>query len=119
MFFAVLAIVGCASAQTMKKVATTDLPGPAGQRFDYLTMDDEDHFLMMQKMKADSLADLVSMATKRTSHANWALRIHVRADHAVCALTRIISLFDLQSAWLLVPRAQLLTLSFQTTLAFV
>jgi hypothetical protein len=27
------------SAQTLKQIATIDLPGPAGQRFDYLTMD--------------------------------------------------------------------------------
>ncbi len=38
--------VGCVSAQTLKQVATIDLPGPTGQRFDYLTMDDEDHFLL-------------------------------------------------------------------------
>src|SRR5215472_13706736 len=31
--------------QTLTKVATIDLPGPKGQRFDYLTMDDEDHYL--------------------------------------------------------------------------
>jgi DNA-binding beta-propeller fold protein YncE len=43
---AVLTLVVCASAQTLKKVATIDLPGPPGQRFDYLTMDDEDHFLL-------------------------------------------------------------------------
>ena len=33
-------------AQTLYKVATIDLPGPKGQRFDYLTMDDEDHCLL-------------------------------------------------------------------------
>jgi DNA-binding beta-propeller fold protein YncE len=33
-------------AQTLKQVATIDLPGPRGQRFDYLTIDDEDHFLL-------------------------------------------------------------------------
>lgn len=41
-------IVCCAAfvqAQTLKQVATIDLPRPAGQRFDYLTMDDEDHWL--------------------------------------------------------------------------
>jgi hypothetical protein len=38
--------MGCAAAQTLKQVAAIDLPGPAGQRFDYLTMDDEDHFLL-------------------------------------------------------------------------
>src|SRR5205807_10544466 len=33
-------------AQTLKKVESIDLPGPKGQRFDYLTMDDEDHYLL-------------------------------------------------------------------------
>jgi DNA-binding beta-propeller fold protein YncE len=33
-------------AQTLKKVGAIDLPGPKGQRFDYLTMDDEDHYLL-------------------------------------------------------------------------
>jgi DNA-binding beta-propeller fold protein YncE len=30
----------------LNKVVTIDLPGPKGQRFDYLTMDDEDHYLL-------------------------------------------------------------------------
>src|SRR5436309_16025421 len=34
------------SAQTLKKIGVIDLPGPKGQRFDYLTMDDEDHYLL-------------------------------------------------------------------------
>jgi DNA-binding beta-propeller fold protein YncE len=33
------------SGQTLNKVAAIDLPGPKGQRFDYLTMDDEDGYL--------------------------------------------------------------------------
>jgi DNA-binding beta-propeller fold protein YncE len=33
-------------AQTLKRVAAIDLPGPTGQRFDYLTMDYEDHYLL-------------------------------------------------------------------------
>ena len=37
--FAVLAFAGCMQAQTLKKFATIDLPGPKGERFDYLTMD--------------------------------------------------------------------------------
>ena len=37
---------GLLKAQTLKQIATLDLPGPAGQRFDYLTMDDEDHWLL-------------------------------------------------------------------------
>ncbi len=34
------------SGQTLKKIAAIDLPGPKGQRFDYLTMDDEDGYLL-------------------------------------------------------------------------
>jgi YVTN family beta-propeller protein len=34
------------SGQTLKQVATIDLPGPKGERFDYLTIDPEDHYLL-------------------------------------------------------------------------
>src|SRR5213592_1978543 len=43
---ALLALTSTAFAQSLRKVATIDLPGPKGQRFDYLTMDDEDHYLL-------------------------------------------------------------------------
>src|SRR5215469_13690773 len=33
-------------AQTLRKVGTIELPGPKGERFDYLTMDNEDHWLL-------------------------------------------------------------------------
>ncbi len=36
----------CANGQTLRQVAKFDLPGPEGKRFDYLTVDDEDHFLL-------------------------------------------------------------------------
>ncbi|MGI9071773.1 MAG: YncE family protein [Bryobacteraceae bacterium] len=36
----------CLSGQTLKKVAAIDVPGPKGQRFDYLTMDNEDGYLL-------------------------------------------------------------------------
>ena len=36
----------CVAGQTLRKVAAIDLPGPKGQRFDYLAMDDEDHWLL-------------------------------------------------------------------------
>lgn len=42
----VLLLLCSVEAQTLKKVASIDLPGPKGQRFDYLTMDDEDHWLL-------------------------------------------------------------------------
>jgi len=44
--FAVVASIGCLQAQTLRRVATIDLPGPKGERFDYLTMDDEHHYLL-------------------------------------------------------------------------
>src|SRR5258708_295813 len=43
---ALLALTCTAFAQSLRKVGTIDLPGPKGQRFDYLTMDDEDHYLL-------------------------------------------------------------------------
>jgi DNA-binding beta-propeller fold protein YncE len=36
----------CARGQTLREIAKFDLPGPEGKRFDYLTVDDEDHFLL-------------------------------------------------------------------------
>jgi len=35
-----------AYGQTLRQVAKFVLPGPVGKRFDYLTVDDEDHFLL-------------------------------------------------------------------------
>ena len=35
-----------AQGQTLRRVAAIDLPGPKGQRFDYLTIDAEDQFLL-------------------------------------------------------------------------
>ena len=40
--FGVLLFAGCLQAQTLKQIAVIDLPGPKGERFDYLTMDSED-----------------------------------------------------------------------------
>ena len=37
---------GLLQAQTLKQIAAIDLPGPKGERFDYLTMDDEDHWVL-------------------------------------------------------------------------
>lgn len=42
----VLLSVCSIEGQTLKKVATIELPGPKGERFDYLTMDDEDRWLL-------------------------------------------------------------------------
>ena len=43
---ATLAFVACLQAQSLKRIGTIDLTGPQGERFDYLTMDDEDHYLL-------------------------------------------------------------------------
>ncbi len=42
----VLGIALFFSQESLKKIAVIDLPGPKGQRFDYLTVDDEDHYLL-------------------------------------------------------------------------
>ena len=42
-----------AVAQTLKQVAKFDLPGPAGKRFDYLTIDEDDHYLLSAHLAAE------------------------------------------------------------------
>ena len=42
----VLISVCSTEAQTLRKIDSLDLPGPKGERFDYLTMDDENHWLL-------------------------------------------------------------------------
>ena len=42
----VLVFVCSIEAQTLRKLDSLDLPGPKGERFDYLTIDDEDHWLL-------------------------------------------------------------------------
>jgi len=46
LFVLLAAISAYLSGQTLKKIAAIDLPGPKGQRFDYLTMNDEDGYLL-------------------------------------------------------------------------
>src|SRR4030088_2741924 len=43
---AFLGMALCLSGQSLKKVGLIELTGPKGQRFDYLTMDDEDRYLL-------------------------------------------------------------------------
>src|SRR5204862_1164000 len=38
---------------TLKKITAFDLPGPAGERFDYLTIDDDDHYLISAHLAAE------------------------------------------------------------------
>src|SRR6266849_6735053 len=53
--FAFMSFV-CLSAealgQTLKRIAQFDLPGPAGKRFDYLTIDPDDHYLISAHLAA-------------------------------------------------------------------
>src|SRR6516164_2565478 len=42
-----------AFAQTLKEVAKFDLPGPGGKRFDYLTIDEGDHYLISAHLAAN------------------------------------------------------------------
>jgi DNA-binding beta-propeller fold protein YncE len=42
-----------ANGPTLKKVAEFDLPGPPGKRFDYLTIDADDHYLISAHLGAD------------------------------------------------------------------
>lgn len=53
---AMLLLAAVSSAgQTLKRVATIDLPGPQGKRFDYLTIDYQDHYLLSAHLGAGIL----------------------------------------------------------------
>jgi YVTN family beta-propeller protein len=42
-----------ASGQTLKQVTKFNLPGPGGKRFDYLTIDEDDHYLLSTHLAAE------------------------------------------------------------------
>jgi DNA-binding beta-propeller fold protein YncE len=42
-------------AATLKSLSSFDLPGPAGKRFDYLTIDYDDHYLLSAHLAAGLL----------------------------------------------------------------
>src|SRR5438309_10393826 len=44
-----------AASHALKQVATFDLPGPAGKRFDYLTVDSDDGYLLSAHLGAGIL----------------------------------------------------------------
>src|SRR5215813_8948714 len=53
-FLAAYLLLGVvAQGQTLRKVAAIDLPGPGGKRFDYLTIDEDDHYLISAHLAAD------------------------------------------------------------------
>src|SRR5215472_14234117 len=43
---AVLVLAGSSCGETLKQIAAIDLSGPKGQRFDYLTIDNDDRYLL-------------------------------------------------------------------------
>ena len=49
-FIGVLSVT--ASGQTLRQIAKFDLPGPIGKRFDYLTIDNDDHYLLSAHLAA-------------------------------------------------------------------
>src|SRR5207248_11745076 len=53
-----------ASGQTLKQVTKFDLPGPGGQRFDYLTIDADDRYLISAHLAADQTY-VIDLATTR------------------------------------------------------
>lgn len=53
---------------TLRQIATIDLPGPKGKRFDYLTIDHGDHYLLSAYLGAGILY-VINMKTNKLVHA--------------------------------------------------
>jgi len=62
LFTALLSTI--ASGQTLKQFARFDLPGPPGKRFDYLTIDAEDHYLISAHLAAGQTY-VIDLATNK------------------------------------------------------
>lgn len=54
-FVGFLLLAEAAIAATLKSVSSFDLPGPTGKRFDYLTIDYDDHYLLSAHLAAGLL----------------------------------------------------------------
>ena len=65
---AVVLLVETVEAQSLKKVAEFDVPGPSGKRFNYLTIDPDDHYLISAHLAAGQtyIVDLRSNKTIAT-----------------------------------------------------
>ena len=64
-----LLLFGCGastivSGQTLKQVAKFDLPGPGGKRFDYLTIDEDDNYLLSAHLAANQTY-VIDLATNK------------------------------------------------------
>ena len=53
-----------AGGQTLKEIVKFDLPGPGGKRFDYLTIDPDDHYLISAHLAADQTY-VIDLATNK------------------------------------------------------
>jgi DNA-binding beta-propeller fold protein YncE len=53
-----------ASGQTLKQLTKFDLPGPGGKRFDYLTIDEDDHYLISAHLAAGQTY-VIDLATNK------------------------------------------------------
>ena len=53
-----------AGAATLKQIATVDLPGPPGKRFDYLTIDYDKNYLLSAHLAA-GLLYVIDLKTNR------------------------------------------------------
>ncbi len=53
-----------ASGQTLKQMTKFDLPGPGGKRFDYLTIDEDDRYLISAHLGADQTY-VIDLATNK------------------------------------------------------
>src|SRR5215472_10960494 len=51
-FSVLVSVLAAAPSALLTKVASFDLPGPGGKRFDYLTMDPDDHYLLSAHLAA-------------------------------------------------------------------
>lgn len=64
-FLAAYVLVGVfAEGQTLRRVAAFDLPGPSGKRFDYLTIDQEDNYLISAHLAANQTY-VIDLATDK------------------------------------------------------
>src|SRR5438128_2144605 len=64
-FLLVTTVAVCA---TLKSISTIDLPGPTGKRFDYLTIDYDDHYLLSAHLVA-GLLYVIDLRTNRVVKA--------------------------------------------------
>src|SRR2546428_3439719 len=63
-----LLVTAMAVCATLKSISTIDLPGPTGKRFDYLTIDYDDHYLLSAHLAA-GLLYVIDLRTNRVVKA--------------------------------------------------